>query len=115
MKSISLFLFFLFIFVSNVFAEQVTFTWDANTEPDLKGYKMYISDSVDGEFTFKATTDVNEITEDIEPNTYVAFTAYDKNLNESEKSEVWFYENEPPSAPVNIRIPIDIKIEINTP
>ena len=105
---------------SLVFAQtnKVTFAWDANTEEDLKGYRLYTSqnaDMSDKEFVTEITSsDDNviptQVAVDIPANTYVALTAFDQNGNESELSNVVHYETDAPAPPVNIKVLIEIKV-----
>ena len=71
-------------------AAEVTFTWDANTETDLAGYKLYQSD-VSGGYVFGGGNEIATIpagteiyTENIsEGGWYWVMTAYDTSGNES--------------------------------
>lgn len=86
MNRILLSLLFCLIFPVVVMAAEVTVAWDANTEPDLKGYKIYygVESGV-----YDTTVNVFNVLEwtikDLKPNTtyYLAATAYDEDDNES--------------------------------
>ena len=75
-------------------ADPVTLQWDANTEPDLKGYKIYYgtssrnyTHSVDvGNVTTYQLTDLTE-----DQTYYIAVTAYDTDDNESGYSNEVIY------------------------
>ena len=59
------------------YADQVTFQWDANVEPDLAGYKLHWGPKSS---QYENTVDLGNVTEytlDIPIDTYVAATAYD--------------------------------------
>jgi hypothetical protein len=68
------------------FAADVKFAWDANTEPDLAGYKLYYDQ--DGK-PFDNEIDVGNVTTytltdlSIDTTYFFAVTAYDINGNES--------------------------------
>jgi len=94
--------------VSALPAGATTLQWDANTEPDLAGYKLHYGRTAG---TYEFTIDVgNVLTYIINPPTdgtwYFAATAYDATGNESG------YSNEvsaatttfPPAAPRNLRV-----------
>jgi hypothetical protein len=75
-----------FIFPVHAFGGEVTFTWDANTEPDLAGYIVYYGTS-SGNYT--RSVDVGNNTEYTQTELqdgvtyYFASTAYDTAGNES--------------------------------
>ena len=77
------------IFSTNLFANSVTASWEANVEPDLKGYKLYYG-SESGNYT--ESIDVGKVTTKEITNLsdgslyYFAVTAYDSSGNESPKS-----------------------------
>jgi hypothetical protein len=77
------------IFSANLFANSVTASWEANVEPDLKGYKLYYG-SDKGNYT--ESIDVGNVTEkELASLTdgqlyFFAVTAYDSSGNESPKS-----------------------------
>lgn len=104
------------IFIGGIaFAKQdLTFTWDANTESDLAGYRLYRS-ATSGNYTIgkgnelaevPAGTETVKVTQ-IDPG-YFVLTAFDNHGNESDKSvEV---ESMPPVIPKNIQITVTITI-----
>lgn len=97
----------LLCFVSLALAGDVTVSWDANTEADLAGYKVYYGT---GSGNYQNIVDVanvtsHQITELAEGFTYFfAVTAYDSTGNESEYSQE-----------VNIFIPIITPPDITAP
>jgi len=100
-----------------VSAQEITgliFEWDANTEPDLKGYKLYSSNisSIYDPNNFIDITDPNAITytlNNIPYNSinYFVLTAYDLGGNESDFSNEVYYDI-PPLSPSNFKIIIHI-------
>ncbi len=72
--------------VTTAFAQNVTVSWDANTENDLAGYNLYIGESTQ---TYSGVVDVGNATEftwnnlDAGKTFYFAVTAYDLSANES--------------------------------
>jgi len=81
---------FLAAFVSvNAFAASVIGTWNANTEPDLAGYKVYYGTAPG---VYGAPIDVGNVVTHTVTNLaekttyYFALTAYDTSGNESGKS-----------------------------
>ena len=89
--------------------QSVKVTWDANTEPDLAGYKLYMGNQP-GDYT--APIDVGNVTEyqvsDLPENTtyYFAVTAYDNGGLESGFSNEASYAvpNLPPVAPTGCAV-----------
>jgi len=103
----------------------IKFSWDKNTEPDLKGYRLY-KRIVSGEYTDDGSLVMN--IEDISADTYTisefqateatyfVLTAYDTNYNESGYSnEVHVdVDNEAPAAPnITITVTVEIKFKGN--
>lgn len=91
MKKYFLILIFIFWSLIAVQAATVKVSWNANTESDLAGYKIYYG-TVSG--TYGDPIDVGNVTEDlitITPETgttyYFVVTAYDTSGNESDYSE----------------------------
>jgi len=85
-------------------AEQVTLAWDANTEPDLAGYKVHYG-SASGSYT--SSVDVHKVTTSsigtltAGQTYYFAVTAYNASNNESGYSNQVSYsvpQNQPPTA-----------------
>lgn len=85
-----------------VSASTITLTWNANSENDLAGYKVYYGTQ---SRSYTNYVDVGNVTEytltDLEPGTsyYICLTAYDINRNESGYSEeimITAADNEPP-------------------
>jgi len=100
-----------------VFAADVSFEWDANTESDLAGYRLYQSDT-SGLYTYGTGNEVKDIPAGTETCTvtgvpdgvwYWVLTAYDTHGNESGPSnEVSADIDEtPPGPPVQFRCIID--------
>ena len=97
----------MFLCTSFAMAAEVTFTWDANTEPDLAGYNLYQSD-VSGGYVFGGGNEIATIPAGTE--TYIEYiseggwywvlTAFDTNGNESGSSnEVSLYIDETAPSP----------------
>ncbi len=79
------------ILVTNCFAGQATLIWDANTEPDLLGYKVYYSIEPDVYSTFIDVGNVTEYTIKELRNdvfNYFVVTAYDTEGLESDYSNM---------------------------
>ena len=75
-------------------ADQVILQWDANSEPNLAGYKLYYG-QLSG--VYETDIDVGNVTQytlDIQSGTYVAATAYNTEDLESGYSNEVFYETE---------------------
>jgi len=117
MKKIVLFLTVLlvplFIIATPVFAIDKVFTWDANSESDLAGYRLYQSDT-SGSYTYGSGNEVAEILAGTETCTidvadgilYWVLTAYDSNGNESEPSNevITTIDQTAPVAPTNLQV-----------
>lgn len=91
-------------------SEMVKLVWDANTETDLAGYKMYWGDvsgsygtPVDVGLVTEHPLDLSEWTDGVY---YFAVTAYDNRGNESGYSNEVSYEvdHTAPTPPVGCRI-----------
>lgn len=107
-------------------ASQLTFTWDANTEPDLAGYRIYQSASsgvyvygVDGnavldipvlDIPVGTTIGTIQVSDGI---WYWIVTAYDTSGNESGPSNevTAVLDSVPPGSPSGFTITIIIKVE----
>ena len=91
-------------------AADVTLTWDANTEPDLAGYRIYQADragNVTGAWAEIDTSVTNTYIVtgiDLAQNYAWLVTAYDTQSNESFVSNmVELYDRTAPGAPVNVQ------------
>ena len=81
--------FFLFFGAPSVFGASLNLAWNANTETDLSGYRIYYGTSSGnytsvkepGKVTSYALSDLNEGTR-----YYITMSAFDTSLNESQKS-----------------------------
>ena len=122
-KVMSLFIGLLLI-TSTAFARSVTLQWDANTEPDLAGYKVYYNETgstppytgtgaTEGDSPVTVTFDMDENPDsDLVEFTlhnisdykgvYFAATAYDDQGLESGYSNVVSIDNPPPAEPQNL-------------
>jgi len=75
------------LFATSASAAEVTFEWDANTEADLAGYKLYAS-KVSGEYDPAVAIDVgnvvtHKLTDVADGKWHWVLTAYDTGGNES--------------------------------
>lgn len=84
----------------------VILNWAANTEPDLKGYKVFYSNAANGDFVqtqpmvFADTTHVSSIDVNIETDSiYYKVVAYDHRMNRSLYSELLRLERPDNVAP----------------
>ena len=91
LKKIIFYALFVFISATQIAnAASLSLTWNANTESDLAGYKVYFGTSSG---SYGTPIDVGNVTEyeltglDEGVRYYVALTAYDTSNNESEKSD----------------------------
>lgn len=101
------------IFSTLLYAEDITFEWDANTEPDLVGYNLYQSDTSDGQviggesspnFVVAIPFGTEAVTIIVNPvvgvTLYWIITAYDPDLESEKSNEVSHYFNKlAPAAP----------------
>jgi len=94
-------------------AEDITFEWDANTEPDLVGYNLYQSNTPDGQILGTSSPDfvqsipagTETVTITVNPvedcTLYWVLTAYDPDYESGKSNEVSEYFNKAaPGAPV---------------
>ena len=122
MKTLFLTLVFIVLFPVLVLANpnaNVTFVWNANSEADLAGYRLYKTD-VPGSYTFGEGNQIGGALAGTETVTilehdgtwYYVVTAYDTAENESGPSnEVsTSIDTVPPGAPSGLNITIVIKI-----
>ncbi len=110
-------------------AFHVTFAWDANTEPDLAGYKVYQgseSNSYPNAVlrTIPAGTETLILQVENEGTYYWIFTSYDTSGNENDKVLSYPYEvtatlvsepppdTTPPAPPTGVRILVIIEIPL---
>ena len=102
-------------------ASNVTFEWDANSESDLAGYRLYQSQTP-GVYTFgdgnqvatiSTGTETVQITDVLDGTYFWVLTAYDTNGNESGPSnEVTAnLDTLSPNAPITVTITIVIKVQ----
>ena len=102
-------------------ASNVTFEWDANSELDLAGYRLYQSQTP-GVYTFGdgnqiatvlAGTETVQITDVVDGIYFWVLTAYDATGNESGPSnEVTAnFDTLAPGAPTTVTITIIIKVQ----
>lgn len=88
-------------------AASISFTWDANTEPNLSGYKLYCSPTNVQPFTLVSSTITNSITSNINVESsiqYCAVTAYnDYNLESVYSNVVTLQKMVVPAAPVTFK------------
>ena len=92
-------------------AETIKAIWDANSEADLAGYKLYSSRASGGPYVVKAdvgnaTAYTIDISGEADGIMYFVVTAYDNNGNESEYSnEVsWTIDHTAPAPPTGCRV-----------
>ncbi len=105
-------LLFMICFSIQAYAATVKITWNANTESDLAGYKLYYG-TKSGVYT--SSIDVKNVTQytvTVNPTVtttyYVALTAYDTSGNESVKSDetsitVVVADTTPPAKPTGLK------------
>jgi len=79
-------------FTSLSIADQVTLQWDANSEIDLAGHRLYWGDESRNYIKQVDVGNVTQYTIDIPNNTYIAATAYNINKLESGYSNEVFYQ-----------------------
>jgi len=102
---------------------KATLTWDANTEPDLAGYRIYKSETSGleyqkiGEVGLVTTYEDDFSVPDGQIKTfYYVVTAFDQTNLESdysnEVSEI-FNGNVPPASPHNLQITIKVAVKID--
>ena len=119
MKKTCFILALIFMVPSYLMAADVNFTWDANTEADLAGYKIHAG-SASG--TYTETVDVGNVTAYTWSNIadgqwFWAATAYDTAGNESDYSnEVSLViDTAAPGSPVNFKATIEAtKVTVET-
>ncbi|HCW76228.1 MAG TPA: hypothetical protein DHU63_06780 [Candidatus Marinimicrobia bacterium] len=89
---------------------EVSLTWEANTERDLAGYKLYRQAGADAEYQSLGTTTSNSYLDtglDYDTNYYYKLKAYDQSGNESDSVVAGPrkpYNLDPPSKPTGLKI-----------
>ena len=109
MRRIILVLAILALFASPAYAAicvqsgSITLTWQANPEPDIDGYAVYVSDVVDGEYGFIGITGATDYAVSLgEGDHYFKLKAVDQCGNKSvfsDPSEVVRIDTTPPGKP----------------
>ena len=86
---------FIICAVSTTHAYELELAWDANSENDVAGYRIYCG-TASREYTIDVDVgnQATGVLPDLKPNTtyYLAVTAYDTNQNESDFSEEIVYQ-----------------------
>lgn len=95
----------------------VTFTWDANTESDLAGYRLY---TVSGELVKEMTaSEVQTVLEDVGPGEHSWYlTAFDFAGNESGPSNIvstTLVDDIPPADPGGLQISVTVNVNVTVP
>ena len=123
MKSLLMAFLMVLLLVGQAWADSnVTFAWDANTETDLAGYRLYQS-STPGTYTFgesEAVVTIPAGTETVQITVpdgtlYFVLTAYDTDGNESGPSNEVTpgdLDTTPPVNPSGVRITVVVKVEL---
>ena len=124
MKLIKPFLFWLIVFLSLsslAFAQDALLTWDANTEEDLLGYRIYIGETPYMSVPYENPEGLGSITtantelplfKAEHANMYIWATAVDFSLNESGNSEFLVYRVGP-NMPTGVELYTMLMIPIN--
>lgn len=107
------FIIMILLFATSAYAAQVRVTWNANTEPDLDGYRVHYG-VIPGEYTEiidvgNMTEATIEITPEYGRDYYFVVTAYDTSGNESGYSDMascFIPDATPPEKPKNILVRI---------
>ena len=108
------------LFAASAFSADVKLVWDANSETDLAGYKVYRSDTEGGPYTKTGNNIVvpeTEFTDRNVPNGtwYYAVTAFNTGGSESGYSnEVNQTINEAPGIPQNVKIVVIVTVNVTT-
>ena len=95
---------------------ELTFAWDANSETDLAGYRLYdVSAPTDAIFDIPAGTETTiQTLSATEGEKCFHLTAYDTAGNESDPSNVACASfNFEPGSPVNLEVLVKIIISVN--
>jgi hypothetical protein len=96
---------------------EVTLGWDANTETDLAGYRLY-SSAVSGTYsgtpiaTIQAGTEEHTVTLEPGGDVYFVATAFDTSGNESGYSNEVQLDRTDPGSPTSLRIKITVEVEV---
>jgi hypothetical protein len=106
---------FIGVTTSSAATSSVTLAWDANTEPDLAGYKLYSGASAGGPYVLKQTLAkvTGTTVAGLADGTYhFVLTAFDTFSNESGYSNEVFktFDTIPPLAPRNVVITITVTV-----
>jgi len=96
--------------------KDITFAWDPNSEPDLDGYRLYMTDTV-GQYTYGpdaaiATTDQTTVTVRVPDGSwYFVVTAFDTSERESGPSNE--VTSDGPSAPGVLKITAQVHVQVS--
>lgn len=112
MKKFFILLVLFILFPIITFASTIEVSWNANSESDIAGYRIYVGNSSGN---YPTVIDVGnvlifDITNAIETSTYyIAVTAYNTSSLESEKSDEIFITVPDATSPSSITINIQIQ------
>jgi fibronectin type 3 domain-containing protein len=103
------------VVVSSAATSSVTLQWDANTEPDLAGYKLYQGAATGGPYTLKQTlakVTTTTVAGLVDGTHYFVLTAFDTVGNESSYSNEVnkAFETVAPAPPRNVVITITVTV-----